>query len=502
MRTRPAIAYTAAAAATLAVAFLLHVPSLYEPRWYGDEGIFAAVAYNVRHGATLYSGAWDNKPPLIFFTYAALQSAFGTGVFPLHLAAAATVLATQVVVLAIGSLLFGARRSLLAGLLFAFAMGTPLVEGNLAMTETFMVLPASLAVLAYVLAERRDADRRARWYIATGALIGVAAGYKQVAVFDGAAIALMIWIMHDRPLRPLAWIAAGFALPQVAFALYFAATGAFGAYWYAIAGSLGVYAELGPAQSPFTRFAGFLPALLAVAWLVRRRQLGRPVRLSMFPMLWLGFAVAGATSSSFAFPHYLQQAMPALALVLVADPLGQEAEDVGTIALAVGGVLVAAVVFGQFAFAYEQRTQLDPVDYYRTFIQHQYGTMSDADYIEHFDGSVFTVRDIAASVRRDGAGATLFTWSELPWLYPDAGMTNPTRYYTSFLGDVIPGAKDEILHDLEARPPTYIVISDQAYAPFEELDALVAARYTLIDAGNDWRLYRISTADGQPHNAP
>ena len=157
MPTRPAIAYTATATATLAVAFLLHFPSLYEPRWYGDEGIFAAVAYNVRHGATLYSGAWDNKPPLIFFTYAGIQSAFGTGVFPLHLAATISVLATQIVVMAIAFVLFGARRSLVAGLLLAFGMGTPLVEGNLAMTETFMVLPASLAVLAYVLAERRPA---------------------------------------------------------------------------------------------------------------------------------------------------------------------------------------------------------------------------------------------------------------------------------------------------------------------------------------------------------
>jgi 4-amino-4-deoxy-L-arabinose transferase-like glycosyltransferase len=496
MRTRQAITYATLATGTLAIAFLLHYPSLFEPRWYGDEGIFAAVAQNIRHGETLYSGAWDNKPPLIFFTYAAIQSAFGAGIFPLHLVATMSVLFTQIVVMSIGYRLFGARRSLVAGLLFALGMGTPLVEGNVAMTETFMILPASLAVLTYLLAERRPASERTPWYAAVGVLISVAAAYKQVAVFDGAAIAMMIWIMHDRPLRALAPMAAGFAVPQVAFALLFLAAGAFPAYWYAIVGSLGLYAELGSAQSPFVRFAAFLPSFLAVAWLVRRRQLGRPVRLSMFPMLWLGFAIAGATSSAFPFPHYLQQAIPALALVLVADPLGQEAEDVGKIALAVGGVLVAAVVFGQFALAYKDRPQLDPVDYYRTFVQHQYGTMSDNDYVLHFDGSVFTVRDIAADIKRDAAGTTLYTWSELPWLYPDADVTNPSRYYTSFLGSVIPGAKSEILRDLAARPPTYIVISENTYAPFPELDAFVAARYTQIAVVNDGRLYRLATADG------
>ena len=497
MRTRPAITYATLAATTLLVAFLLHYPSLFEPRWYGDEGIFAAVAQNIRHGETLYADALDNKPPLIFFTYAAIQSTLGSGVFALHFVATVSVLATQAAVMAIALRLFGPRRSLAAGLIFAFAMGAPLLEANLAMTETFMILPASLAVLAYLLAARRDERARTPWYAAAGLLLGIAAGYKQVAVFDGAAIAAMIWITHERPLRALAPIAAGFALPQIAFAALFLASGAFPQYWYAVAGSLRLYAELGPAQSPFVRFIGFLPALMACAWLVRRRQLGREVRLSMFPMLWLGFAIAGATSSSFPFPHYLQQAIPALALVLVADPLGQEREDVGKIVLAVGGVLVAAVVFGQFAFAYRERTQLDPIDYYRTFVQHRYGTMSYDDYVRHFDGKAFTVHDIALDIERDGAGATLYTWSELPWLYADANLTNPARYYTSFLGEFIPGAKQEILRDLNARPPVYIVVSDEAYGPFAELDAFVAARYALIDARNDWRLYRLLTANGR-----
>jgi Dolichyl-phosphate-mannose-protein mannosyltransferase len=497
MPARTITAYATLAAGTLLVAVLLHYPSLFEPRWYGDEGIFAAVAENIRHGQTLYADAWDNKPPLIFFTYAAIQAAFGAGIFPLHLVATISVLTTQLSVMAIALLLFGARRSLVAGLIFAVAMGTPLLEANLAMTETFMILPASLAVLVYLLAERRAPHARTPWYTAVGFLLGIAASYKQVAVFDAAAIAVMIWLTHDRPVRPLATIAAGFALPQIALAAYFLVVGAFPQYWYAIVGSLGVYARLAPAQSPFARFAGLLPALLACAWLVRRRQIGREVRLTMFPVLWLGFAVAGATSSSFPFPHYLQQAMPALALVLVADPLAQEGEHVGKIALAVGAVLVTAVVFAQFAFEYRIRTQLDPVDYYRTFIHHRYGDLSDDDYVLHFDGKVFTARDITAGIKRDGAGSTLYTWGELPWIYADAGVTNPARYYTSFLGEFIPGAKADILRDLNAHPPVYIGVSDEANAPFEELDAFVAARYTLIESGNDWRLYRVATATGR-----
>lgn len=488
--------YLALALLTLVFAFVLRYPSLFEPRWYGDEGIFAAIAQNIRHGRTLYSGAWDNKPPLIFYTYAAVQSLFGSGTLALHLTATVFVLATQAVVMVIALRLYSAPRALVVGVVFALVMGTPVIEANLAMTETFMILPTSLAVLAFVLAQQRVEARRTPYYITTGVLIGIAAGYKQVAVFDGAAIGLMIWLSHERPMRALAAIAGGFAAPQIGFALLFLATGSFGAYWYAIVGSLGVYSELSDA-GPFAKFAGYLPALLAAAWLIRRKQLGGKMSMEFFPALWLAFTIAGATSSAFPFPHYLQQAAPALALLIAGNPLAREEEDTGKIALAVGGLLIAAVVTGQFAFAFEDRRQLHPIEYYRTFASHQYGTMSDLDYDYYFDGKTIAVRDIVRYIDNDDAGATAYAWSELPWIYTEGGLTNPTRYYTSFLGEIVPGAKDEILRDLDANPPAYILISDGTYAPFFELERFVDQRYVVLHHQNDWRLYRLATAPGR-----
>lgn len=482
-------------AALFALTFALRYPSLFEPRWYGDEGIFAAVAENLRHGRMLYSGAWDNKPPLIYFTYAAIQSAFGTGMFPLHLVATVWVLATEVAIVAAAWLLFGRWRAVVAGAVFAVVLGSPVVEGDLAMTETFMILPTSLAVLVVVRDELRGRASD-RTYAIAGALIGVAAAYKQVAVFDGLAIAVIAWFVHERQTRPLVALAVGFAAPQAAVALLFLATGAFGGYWYAIVGSLGLYARLGPRENAFVRFAAYLPALLVVAVLARRRDGGGRVTVRDLPPVWLAFTLIGATSSTFAFPHYLQQGVPALALTAAALPLEADRDQLGRTAMAVAGVLVAAVAFAQFSPAYRQRAQMRPVRYYQTFIAHQWGGMSDLDYEYRFDGTVVANRDIAQAIREDGAGNTAFSWSELPWLYAQAGLTNPSRYYTSFLGAVIPGARDEILRELEQRPPVYVVMSDHAYAPFEELDAWVQARYALIRAQGDWRLYRLASARG------
>lgn len=48
---------------------LLRVPSFFESFWYGDEGIYAAVAKGLHEGKILYSQIWDNKPPLLYLIY-------------------------------------------------------------------------------------------------------------------------------------------------------------------------------------------------------------------------------------------------------------------------------------------------------------------------------------------------------------------------------------------------------------------------------------------------
>jgi 4-amino-4-deoxy-L-arabinose transferase-like glycosyltransferase len=495
------VPYATVAAATMALLIVLRYPSLYEPRWYGDEGIFAAIAENIRSGSALYSGAWDNKPPLIFLTYAGIQSLFGTSVFALHLVALLVVMATQGVVMTIAGVLGGARRAAVAGVIFAFLMGTPLLEGNVAMTETFMILPSSLGILAFVIAQRRGSSPWAL-YAAAGVLFGIAAGYKQVAVFDAAAAGVMIWLTHERPLRATVPLTAGFAVPQVLFLAYFVATGAFPEYWYAIVGSLGLYSEIGAAQGPFVKFMGYLPALLVVAWLVHRRRSDSLITIEQLAPLWLGFALAGSMSSAFAFPHYLQQAAPAFALTVAFNPFRMERDELRRLMLGVTGALMAAVVFGQFALAYRERDQLNPVDYYQTFASHQWGTMSDQDYDYAFDGKVIAVNDIVSYMKADGAGTSLYTWSELPWVYPAGGFTNPARYYTSFLGEVVPGAKREILRDLDGHPPTYVLVSDDVFAPFGELSGFLASRYALVHEQGDWHLYRLTSAHGNLDAAP
>lgn len=50
-----------------------------------NEGIYGAVAQEMRHGALLYKDVWDHKPPLIYLEYQVIQRLFGSGEAALHL---------------------------------------------------------------------------------------------------------------------------------------------------------------------------------------------------------------------------------------------------------------------------------------------------------------------------------------------------------------------------------------------------------------------------------
>ncbi len=489
--------YVAGVVALLAVAVILRIPSLYEPYWYGDEGIFAAIAQNVRTGDTLYSDAWDNKPPLVFYTYTAVQSAFDNGMFALHATATVFVLATLALVVCIACAIYGRKVSLAAGAVFVVVMCTPVIEGNLAMTETFMMLPTTLAVGVFLLASRRVEEERDPWLLGAGLCLGVAMLYKQVAAFDALALVMMIWLTSETPWKGTVVLFGGLAAPLVVSSAYFLAAGAFGDYWYAVGGSLPLYADLGPETGAVTRVLGLAPAALVAWWLVGRKRDGLAVDMRHLPPLWLAFAFAGATSSSLEFPHYLQQAAPAFALTVGAAPILLPRDPHDRLLVAAATLCMAGAFLLQFGEPLYERRQVHPVPYYRNYLAYTFGDRDHQTYERFFDGKAESVRDISTTMREDGAGTTLYTWSEFPWTYAVGEYENPTSYYTSFLGELVPGAKADVLADLDREPPAYIVLSDTTYAPFDGLEEWMSGRYVLAHEQGDWRLYRLGTLAGK-----
>ncbi len=55
---------------------ILRLPSLFEPCWYGDEGIYLTLGQGVRQGQMLYRDIHDNKPPLLYLLAAVAGNVF------------------------------------------------------------------------------------------------------------------------------------------------------------------------------------------------------------------------------------------------------------------------------------------------------------------------------------------------------------------------------------------------------------------------------------------
>jgi len=120
----------------------------------------------------------DNKPPGIFWVYAATFHIAGTyQLTAIHAVALVVLLATCLVLFLIGRSLGGLRAGLLSALIYGILTGAGNPRLLAANTELFMMLPLSASVLLML---------RRRWLL-SGALLVAAGIFRQVGCNKPAA---------------------------------------------------------------------------------------------------------------------------------------------------------------------------------------------------------------------------------------------------------------------------------------------------------------------------
>jgi len=166
--------------------FLLRLPSLFEPYWYGDEGIYQVLGIAMNQHRLLYRDIWDNKPPLLYFVY----SIFGSDQFWVRLFSLLVGLLTVIAFYFLVRKLFEKERIVwITTALFTLLFGLPLLEGNIANAENFMLLPIITAgFLVLKSTETKIPNAKYKLLLTAGFLLGVAFLFKIVAVFDFGAL--------------------------------------------------------------------------------------------------------------------------------------------------------------------------------------------------------------------------------------------------------------------------------------------------------------------------
>src|SRR3989344_7555790 len=138
--------------------FILRFPSLFEPLWYGDEGIYQVVGTSLNHGKLLYSQIFDNKPPLLYWLYSIFQSdQFSIRLISLVFGALAVIM-----FFFLSKKLFNNAKSnipLLTTFIFAILFGLPTLEGNIANAENFMLLPIIASAILILDSQKTNLNR-------------------------------------------------------------------------------------------------------------------------------------------------------------------------------------------------------------------------------------------------------------------------------------------------------------------------------------------------------
>ncbi|MGA8923446.1 MAG: glycosyltransferase family 39 protein [Candidatus Dormiibacterota bacterium] len=468
----------AAWAALVGVAVLAaHVPAFLHRLLDGDEAIYGSIAALMNLGGTLYGpGGVDNKPPGIFWVYAATFRLAGTyQMTAIHAAGFVAMAVTCALIFVIARNLAGARAGLLAALFYGLltAAGNPrLLASN---TEIFMMVPLTASVLTML---------RRRWFW-TGVLLVAAGAFRQSAGVNVVLVGLgLLWLESSGGrLRTLAFFAGGVVAGLVAGAGLLAATGSLSGFWRWTIETLYGYASTNWIPSlvwarardsvvPFVvDMSVFWIAAIAFAW--RWRTLSPAERLMV---AWLAVSMVGSLAGGHLSWHYFIQAMGPLAL-LAALAFDRIRLRRGVVAAAIVGIAFPALAWWAFDLT------ADPLTY-------------------DFSGAIPQHEAVAAYIRDHTSHSDrIFVWGDWPALYVESDRLMSGRFPGFLRGfargtalppnnwDTAPDVWPLLQADLNANPPALIVdtaaagwsdFSDYPMSNYPVLADLVASHYHVV----------------------
>ena len=462
-----------AAGVALIVAF--RIPAFLEPHWYSDESTYAYVGRTVFGGGVLYRspGAWDNKPPVQYWTYGIVTHFLGYSEAAIHLVPFASAIAA---VIAVGwgvARLTGSRRRAGVGcVLAALLIGPPILDAQLFLPEGALIGPmtwAGMLMLVHVASPWWAARHRWAPY-AAGFLASIALGMQQTVIADIAAIGIILLIARPgRWADLLRFLGAGLVVSMLWLVPTIVASGV-GATWFATVAFYGIYAHNALPATVLDRvlhFAGIAGGVIAIvlgAALVARRT------RNCFWMLWVlaGVDLLVAGSAHFPYPHLLLPSIPWICAavaatpwhrwsVLVADARGRRLWFGA--ALLSAGVLVAAAE-GSYAGSYWINGR-SLSTYYTDGYAGLVNSSERTRWQNGFSQNVVFDHAVAAwLVAHHYANSSAVVWNTSDeWVYLLTPLNTVLPTVGFFNNDVLLGSREAVGPYIARHRPTIIVVN-------------------------------------------
>jgi len=472
----------------LFVVLILRIPSFFEPYSYGDEMIYLTLGQGVRNGLTLYKDIHDNKPPLLYLT-----AALAGNLFWFKAILAIWHLISVVIFWKLTTVLLPKRERLqqIATGVFAIFTTIPLLEGNIANAELFMV---GFTCAGFLLLLSKELTVKKIIY--AGVLLGTAVLFKMPAAFDIPAI-VFLWLAAGKLNKPhlkevarkTLYLSIGVLLPILLTFIWYAIRGAFGDYvTAAFMQNVGYLSSWRPddVKEPF--FVRNAPLLIrsmlvltvALILFIKRKVLSKNF---IFATIWLVLSLFAVTLSERPYPHYLIQSVPPISILVGILLTKKTTEQV----YAIIPLTLAFLVPVYFKFWH-----YPTYPYYERFIRLSTRQITKDEYLLSFGGDVVTnykvAKYIASSTKKSDK---IFVWGDTAKIYALTKRQTPVKYVADY--HIKDFANEQgVINELKANPPIMIVITKDA-SQFLSLNRFMKDNYALVETIDGTEIWRLLT---------
>src|SRR5438874_9642118 len=180
---------------------VIRLPSLLHPRPINSEAMYSVVANEIVDGGRPYLDAVERKPPLLFWTYAAVFKVAGKFNWTaLHVVALVWSLCAMAGLYVIGRELFDRSTGLIAALFYSVFQSWAVWKNLTFDAEMLMNLPI---IWAWAIALGRSSSRLRPELFAAGALLGAAFLLKQPAAIAAVPLGIYLLLPSYRASRSL-----------------------------------------------------------------------------------------------------------------------------------------------------------------------------------------------------------------------------------------------------------------------------------------------------------
>jgi hypothetical protein len=456
---------------SLVIAFILYLPSLFEPISYGDECIYLTLGNAFSRGLVFYKDIHDNKPPLLYLVAAASGGSlfwfrfFSTAVQLLHL------ILIYKIVKFLTKKPFAAFAS---SLVFIFL--SLIFEGRIANGEVFMMLPATTAVYL-ILKHPKKANFNFGFLI--GFLFSLGFLFKIPVFFDLVGVTLGFWLLKlpkinlksiTKTITSKLFIGLylGFTLPILTSIVYYSFHGAFTPYVRsALLQNIGYLSSWQGSNSGLL-VRGIILLLLLLSIVVAVRKKAIPHLLG-FLSIWFIFSLFGSLLSARPYPHYFIEIVPSLSIIIGLVITKAKFRYYLISILAIALLLISYKYFNFWWYP--------QLPYYKNFVAFLMGSKTSDEYYQYWGNQTKQNYYLANFIKKSTtANDRIFVWGDGPCIYAISKRLPPGRYTVNYHIFDFNGF-EETIKAIEKNKPSIIIKMANEEREFKQLDRIIEEKY-------------------------